>query len=191
VPVTAEFVEEPNNAEQTRQRILEVTREGVGRFGPRKLSLSDIAVMAGVSRPTLYRYFSSKDDLLDALALQDQELFDNGLQAALHGKRGAKRLEVALEYIVSSQENLPTRYLVDIEPTFVLNHLAGSLSAITKSLTPIFEQLQEEGRSRPPRGVSAADQAAAVARIAVSHFLWESPDPHGFLCELKAAANLR
>ena len=48
-------------------RILEAARQLVLRTGVRKLSLSDVATLAGVSRPTIYRYFVSKEDLIDAL----------------------------------------------------------------------------------------------------------------------------
>ena len=44
----------------TQQRILAATAEVLGRNGKRKLSLSDVAVQAGVSRPTLYRWFASR-----------------------------------------------------------------------------------------------------------------------------------
>jgi len=50
----------------TRERILAVTLEVLGRAGPRRLSLSDVAVAAGVSPPTLYRWFASKEALLGA-----------------------------------------------------------------------------------------------------------------------------
>ena len=40
--------------------------EVLGRSGQTKLSLSEVALQAGVSRPTLYRWFASKGELLDA-----------------------------------------------------------------------------------------------------------------------------
>ena len=61
-------VEEPgvDADNSTRQRILAATAEVLGRNGMTKLSLSEVALQAGVSRPTLYRWFASKRDLLDA-----------------------------------------------------------------------------------------------------------------------------
>ena len=43
---------------------MRATSEVLGRSGQAKLSLSEVALQAGVSRPTLYRWFASKDDLL-------------------------------------------------------------------------------------------------------------------------------
>jgi AraC-like DNA-binding protein len=42
----------------TRRRILAATVEVLGHTGHTKLSLSQVALQAGVSRPTLYRWFS-------------------------------------------------------------------------------------------------------------------------------------
>jgi AcrR family transcriptional regulator len=186
-----ELVEPVSQFDQTRHRIIEVTRNGLEQLGPRKLSLSDVALRAGISRPTLYRHFASKDALLAALALDDQEIFDANLAVAVKGKRGRARLEAALVYVVLSQDHSPARHLVEFEPTFVLTRLQEALGAITASMTPIFEQLQSAGPSRPSHGVRPQDRAAAVARVALSHILWGSDDPQGFLAELHAAANLR
>ena len=51
----------------TRHRILVATAEVLARSGQTKLSLSEVALQAGVSRPTLYRWFASKGELLDAV----------------------------------------------------------------------------------------------------------------------------
>ena len=52
----------------TQQRIPAATAEVLSRNGKRKLSLSDVATQAGVSRPTLYRWFASKEELLSAFS---------------------------------------------------------------------------------------------------------------------------
>src|ERR1700739_587773 len=38
------------------------------RHGYGKLNLSDVATQAGISRPTFYKFFSSKDELLSAFS---------------------------------------------------------------------------------------------------------------------------
>ena len=44
----------------TPSRILVATAEVLARQGQTKLSLSEVATQAGVSRPTLYRWFDEK-----------------------------------------------------------------------------------------------------------------------------------
>lgn len=50
----------------TRDHILDAAIEAVSLFGLAKLSMSDVASRAGISRPTLYKYFGSKDVLVAA-----------------------------------------------------------------------------------------------------------------------------
>ena len=72
----------------TRHRILVATAEVLGRSGQTKLSLSEVALQAGVSRPTLYRWFASKEELLDAFGLYERQMFDTGISRATAGLRG-------------------------------------------------------------------------------------------------------
>src|ERR1700753_175436 len=63
----------------TQQRILAATAAVLGRNHKRKLRLSDVAVQAGVSRPTLYRWFASKEDLLSAFSKYERQTFESGM----------------------------------------------------------------------------------------------------------------
>ena len=64
----------------TQHRILAATAEVLGRSGQTKLSLSEVAMQAGVSRPTLYRWFASKEELLHAFGVYEREMFDSGIR---------------------------------------------------------------------------------------------------------------
>src|SRR5262245_65002945 len=99
----------------TRERILEATLEALGRSGPRKLSLSDVAVAAGVSRPTLYRWFPSKESLLEAFGRYEQRKYDDGIAYAVAGLDGDARLETVLRFIVQFQHSYSLRRVVDVE----------------------------------------------------------------------------
>ncbi len=76
----------------TRHRILAATAEVLGRSGQTKLSLSEVALQAGVSRPTLYRWFASKKELLDAFGIYEREMFETGIAKATAGLRGNDRV---------------------------------------------------------------------------------------------------
>src|SRR6476660_8954653 len=89
----------------TRERILAATAEVLGRNGMTKLSLSEVALQAGVSRPTLYRWFASKEELLDAFGLWEREMFDSGMNGATAGLRGSEKLDAALRFIVAYQQS--------------------------------------------------------------------------------------
>lgn len=55
---------------ETQQRILDAAIECVKQWGIDKTNLNDIAKQAGVTRPTVYRYFASRDEVLTAALLQ-------------------------------------------------------------------------------------------------------------------------
>lgn len=92
-------------AGSTSDRILAATAEVLGRNGMSKLSLSEVALQAGVSRPTLYRWFASKEELLDAFGVWERRKFDNGVNQATAGLRGNERLDAALRFIVDYQQS--------------------------------------------------------------------------------------
>ena len=51
----------------TEERILRAALRLVGRRGVKRLGMQEVSEAAGVSRGTVYRYFPSKDHLLDAV----------------------------------------------------------------------------------------------------------------------------
>ena len=162
----------------TRRRILAATFLVLSRDGSRRLQLSDVAAEAKVSRPTLYRYFGSKDGLLEAFGHYEQDNFDAGIAAAVAGLSGAERLDAALRFIVEFQSSYSLGSLADIEPEHVLHQM--------KRVLPII-------RERVARIIPGDDSdiaAAAVVRIAVCHYLIGGGTPEQFLGELRHAAGM-
>src|ERR1700746_1611308 len=108
----------------TQERILGPAAAARGRNGKRKLTLSDVAVQAGVSRPTLYRWFASKEDLLSAFSKYERLTFESGMGRATAGLKGADKLDAALRFIVDYQHSYTGVRMVDIEPEHVLNQFS-------------------------------------------------------------------
>src|SRR5580698_7538300 len=67
----------------TEERILSAALRLIARRGVRRLGMQEVSEAAGVSRGTLYRYFPSKDHLLAAMAVHDEQRFTVGLTEAL------------------------------------------------------------------------------------------------------------
>jgi AcrR family transcriptional regulator len=164
--------------ERTQQRILEATLEVLGRDGHRKLSLSEVAATAGMSRPTLYSEFASKEELLRAFGLHEQARYDAGVKAATAGLDGVERLDAVLRFIVDFQHTYSLRRMVDIEPQHVLFQMARVLPVTRDRLLPYFD------------GPDRATVASVVTRVAVSHYLLPDDDPDLFLRELRQAAGI-
>jgi AcrR family transcriptional regulator len=166
------------NVPTTRERILAATREVLGRTGARRLSLSDLAATAGVSRPTLYRQFASKEALFEAFGFYEQARYDAGIRAATEHLEGAARLDAVLRFIVEFQHAYSLRNMVHVEPEHVLHQMVRVLPIMRDRLRPHFPG---------PRGSTVA---TVVTRVALSHFLLPDDDPNQFLNELRQAAGL-
>jgi AcrR family transcriptional regulator len=166
------------NVLTTRERILEATVEVLERSGPRKLSLSAVAATAGVSRPTLYRWFPSKKALLEAFGRYEQRKYDDGIADAVVGLEGEARLETVLRFIVEFQNSYSLRRLVDVEPEHVVHQMTRVLPIMRDRLLPHFPG---------PEGFTVA---SVVTRIALSHALIPDDDPELFQAELRHAAGL-
>ncbi len=68
-----------NDLGDKAEAILEAARKRFAQYGFRRTSMEDIAREAGLSRPTLYLYFESKEDVFRWLS---QSLFDEALARA-------------------------------------------------------------------------------------------------------------
>jgi AcrR family transcriptional regulator len=77
----------------TRDRILDSAFSAVATHGLARLTVDDVARLAGLSRQTVYRYFDSKDALIQALVYREEETFIEGVRAA-HARHD--RLEDAM-----------------------------------------------------------------------------------------------
>jgi AcrR family transcriptional regulator len=80
----------PTSADEARERILAAAERCIERHGIRKTTMDDVASEVGLSRPSVYRYFADRDDLLI-------ELITRHARALLERARKA----------ISRQSNLP------------------------------------------------------------------------------------
>lgn len=130
-------------------RILDGTLAAIARHGTSMLSMTDIAAASGVSRATLYRYFSQKEDLLSALGEHISGSFISGVERAAAGQQQPLEiLRAVVEFIVEFTAQAKADRQLEVEPQFVLGflraHFAEHVDAVTSALAPCYEYL--EGR---------------------------------------------
>ena len=169
-------------------RILDAARRLVLQVGARRLSLTDVASLAGVSRPTVYRYFLSKEELIDALGKREYRRFNAAMQTALAGVSGAARLEAAIDVVATFVEDQPPGRLIDLEPGFAHEQVAQVLPMITDALLVVLRQCSREGGLQSP--ASPRDLAGAIARTTLSHYVFPDTDVKAARREIRAAAGL-
>src|SRR5215469_7417757 len=69
--------------QQKRRAILDAAAAEIARFGYDRANINTIAERAGIGRGTIYLYFSSKDDVLDALLDTIGSLIDDTVRSCL------------------------------------------------------------------------------------------------------------
>ncbi len=60
----------PGSTEQARERLMDAAIACLQRYGLEKTAMGDIAAAAGVTKPTIYAYFESRDDLLHSALMR-------------------------------------------------------------------------------------------------------------------------
>jgi AcrR family transcriptional regulator len=98
----------PRDDQEARNRIVEAASHCVDRLGPSAFSLSEVANELGVSRPTVYRYFPSTDELLSAVGQFVMQEFSDQMLA--HLREIADPAEWVVEGMAISIEWLPSRH---------------------------------------------------------------------------------
>jgi AcrR family transcriptional regulator len=177
-------VDRPDKAE----RILTAARRLVVQQGARRLSLTDVATLAGVSRPTVYRYFPTKEDLLTALGKLEYRRLNSAMQEAISGVSGLQRLEAAVDVVAAFLREQPPRSLVDLDPGFVNDEMARVLPTVTEVLAVVLTQGADEAEITLP--ADPRDMAGAIARIALSHYIFPDIDAEAARRQIRAGAGL-
>lgn len=162
----------------TVEQILEGAARALARRGATKLFMSDICDEAGVSRGTLYRYFKSKEDVLEALSqhvvLSMRSILE---EAVAKNPDPDERIRVVLEAMLSFGDRMPyTRAIVESEPGFALDFFQRTMSNYVGILVDVLGPAVTEA---PPvlAGVMTPRQLAEIVqRFALSAFLIPSPN---------------
>jgi AcrR family transcriptional regulator len=163
----------------SRQRILAATAEVLGSNGMTKLSLSEVASQAGVSRPTLYRYFADKRELLDAFVVWERQYYERAVADATADLPACEKLDAALRVIVEYQQSYPGLRMIDIEPAQVIRRLSRVI--------PLMRARLERLAAGPDPGLAVS----TAVRVAISHYLVRSDDDDDFLDQLRHAARVK
>ena len=163
-------------ANEKRQNILDAAIGQFSQYGYRKTSIEDIAQEAGISRPSLYSYFSNKEEIFCSLSqMLNDQAFEHARQALLEN-RGilpiGERIKLALiAFNVSLYRTLDesphgaelmdegSRLVCDIAQTFY--------SAFEDLLASEIEFATAEGELNLESAGLRAAEAAEVIRFSV------------------------
>ena len=171
--------------------ILAAARRAIAAKGPGKLTLSEVASAAGVSRPTLYRWFPTRGDLFTALTEYERTQFDEGLRAEIGAHRTpARRLDVALRYLVSYLDESMGADPISVDPEFALRSLNDSLGDQVETLVRLLGSALDQVPAVRTKAMTRTQAAEMFLRVAYSHYLVPHPDTEELLASVRAFAGL-
>jgi AcrR family transcriptional regulator len=148
----------------TRQSIVEAAHDLVRRYGPRKITVEDVARAASVSRPTVYAHFGDKQGLLTAVFLWNGHLVRQELEVRLHkATTFADKVVAATEYGVSGESPLWLRSTAPESLALTLTTWSATwLERAAQFWLPYVQEAQQGGEIR--NELDAAETARWVAR---------------------------
>src|SRR5205823_1985521 len=76
-----------HNTMEAKDRILQKAHELFMRYGIRSVSMDDMAAQLGMSKKTLYQYYSDKEELIDAVVTA---LLAGNQKQCMEGKQNAE-----------------------------------------------------------------------------------------------------
>jgi TetR/AcrR family transcriptional regulator, repressor for uid operon len=175
----------------TSEAILAAAERAIRGRGPEKLTISAVAAEAGVSRPTVYRWFPTKTLLLAAITAYEVGQFDIGLQALADANPDpARRFDMALRYLVTYLEDSMGSDAIKADPAFSLQSLADSLEPHIESVARVLGDALDEVLMVRTGAVTRQQAAEMLLRVAYSHYLVPAPDPEALLTTMRAFVGL-
>jgi AcrR family transcriptional regulator len=175
----------------TADTILAAAQRSIRRRGPQKLSLSAVAEEAGVSRPTVYRWFPTKTLLLAAITAYEVEQFDAGLQALADRHHDpTARFDAALRYLVTYLDDTMGTDAISADPAFALQSLADSLGPHIESVAGVLGDALDRIPAVRSGALTRVQGAEMLLRLAYSHYLVPNPDPDRLLTTMRLFAGV-
>jgi AcrR family transcriptional regulator len=164
----------------------------VARHGLAKLAMSDVSQSAGVSRGTLYRYFPTREVLLDALAQREAErLFRRVIDATQAAPAGEAQLRVLLELATREVRAHPAlQRLLESDPAEVLEGIRRRLPEIVAAFHQSFGPALAETELVRGGAVTSHQLVDWMTRFLISMYLFEDPEPEQTLRGLTAMYRL-
>jgi AcrR family transcriptional regulator len=116
------------STDDARERILAAAERCIDRHGIRKTTIDDIASEIGLSRPSVYRYFTDRDDLLiELITRHAQVLVGRARKSFSRQSSLPDQIVEGLLYVADHGRRNPlTRYLIDPDGTSLGQRMMAS-----------------------------------------------------------------
>jgi AcrR family transcriptional regulator len=118
----------PTSTDDARERILAAAERCIDRHGIRKTTMDDVASEVGLSRPSVYRYFADRDDLLiELITRHARTLLDRARKSISRQGSLADQIVEAVLYVADHARRDPlTRHILDPDGTSLGKRMVAS-----------------------------------------------------------------
>ncbi len=164
-------------AADTPARILDAAFGCVSNVGLARTTVEDVARTAGLSRQTIYRYFPSKDHLVLALVLREEEQFLDGVRSAFAAERelrGALERGIVFCLRFAREHPLLDRLLATDQETLLPYLTTRGAPVIARARDVLISSIRRKAWVRSALVEGAADM---LVRAIVSHVLSPADRP--------------
>lgn len=137
--------------QQKRRAILDAAAAEIARYGYDRANINTIAERAGIGRGTIYLYFDSKDEILDALLDTIGSLIDDTVRACLDlDVSWSERLHALSQAFVALAEEHRDFFHVHVSALHGVNRDIGApmtrwLLTSVEHLAAAFQRAMDEG----------------------------------------------
>ncbi len=166
-------------SDRTRERILEGAVRAVARHGLSKLGMGDVSRSAGVSRATLYRYFPTRERLLDDLTTHEAQRFlEQVLEALRAAPTAERRFGVVVEFATKHvREHHALQRLLETEPALVFESLRAQFASIRRRLGTLLFPASDRSASFQRGPITRDLLIDWMTRFLISTYLFPDPRP--------------
>jgi AcrR family transcriptional regulator len=118
----------PTSTDDARERILAAAQRCIDRHGIRKTTMDDVASEVGLSRPSVYRYFADRDDLLiELITRHARALLDRARKSISRQSSLPDRIVETVVYTAEHGRRDPlTRHVIEPDATSLGRRMIAS-----------------------------------------------------------------
>jgi AcrR family transcriptional regulator len=146
-----------DDAVEARERLIkEAALRCIRRHGVRKVAVEDIAIAAGVSRRTFYRFYTGRRALMEAIVVDRLGVLAEGVKAVIRecADFESRVIRGTVETMRLAKADKIFHDLVGEDPTLQFDEDPGSPDAPRESLSSgiwadVFQRARTEGVLRP------------------------------------------
>ena len=165
----------PTSPEDARERLMDAAVACLQRFGLEKTGMADIAAAAGVTKPTIYKYFESRDELVQsALSRAGAALGERLLHYASRFESLADQL---VEAVLFCLREIPNEPALAVSSRSQTESFGARMAFRPTGLALAHRVLDELFASRPDLMEQADEIAEILIRWMLSFLIVDGPKP--------------